>query len=406
MIIVDDISSGYGGEEDIIHDISFSSGEGEFVGIIGPNGSGKSTLLKSIAGILNLSKGIVNINDLNISKVSPKEMAKTLGVVPQETAVSFDYSVFDIVMMGRHAYIGRFSQESATDTEIVNQAIDKCNIRHLAERSVKEISGGERQRVIIARALAQQPKVLLLDEATSHLDINHQMEILNLIKGLSGVTKIGVFHDLNLASQYCDRLILLNKGKICLSGLPNEVITQKNLSEFYDINAVVAVNPITKKPRIVSLIESGEKSAKKLKIHIISGGGSGCEIMYALYECGHELTAGILSIDDSDYSAARSVGIEVLSVMPFSPPDGAILAKLSEVISQSDAVIVAGMCVGDSNIVNIEALSMNNNIPVYLFGEFSDFTSEKKLPDTLGAIANGIYYSGDISGLCAKISCK
>jgi iron complex transport system ATP-binding protein len=404
MIIVDDISSGYGGEEDILHDISFSLGEGEFLGIIGPNGSGKSTLLKSIAGILNLSKGIVKIDDLDVSKVSPKEMAKTLGVVPQETAISFDYSVFDIVMMGRHAYIGRFSRESANDVEIVNQAIDKCNLRHLAERSVNEISGGERQRVIIARALAQQPKVLLLDEATSHLDINHQMEILNLIKDLSGVTKIGVFHDLNLASQYCDRLILLNHGKVCSSGPPNKVITQKNLSEFYGINAVVAVNPITKKPKIVSLIESGDKSVEKLKIHIISGGGSGCEIMYALYECGHELTAGILSIDDSDYSAAKSVGIEVLSVMPFSSPDDAMLAKLSEVISQSDAVIVAGMCVGDSNIVNIEALAKNNNIPVYLFGEFSDFTSEKKLPDTLDAIANRIYYSGDISGLCAKIS--
>ena len=404
MIIVDDISSGYGGEEDIIHDISFSSGKGEFIGIIGPNGSGKSTLLKSIAGILNLSKGIVNINDLDISKFSPKEMAKTLGVVPQETAISFDYSVFDIVMMGRHAYIGRFSQESATDTEIVNQAIDKCNLRHFAERSVKEISGGERQRVIIARALAQQPKVLLLDEATSHLDINHQMEILNLIKDLSGVTKIGVFHDLNLASHYCDRLILLNNGKICSSGFPNEVITQKNLSEFYGINAVVAVNPITKKPRIVSLIESGNKPVEKLKIHIISGGGSGCEIMYALYECGHALTAGILSIDDSDYSAAKSIGIEVLSVMPFSPPDDAMLDKLSEFISQYDAVVVAGMCVGDGNLVNIAVLTKNRNIPVYLFGEFSDFTSGQNLPDKLKAINNKVHYSGDISGLCAKIS--
>jgi len=403
MIIVDEISSGYGGG-DIIRGISFSPGDGEFVGIIGPNGSGKSTLLKSIAGILNLSKGIVKIEDLDVSKISPKEIAKTLGVVPQETAISFDYSVFDIVMMGRHAYIGRFSHESVTDVEIVNQAIDKCNLRHLAERSVNEISGGERQRVIIARALAQQPKVLLLDEATSHLDINHQMEILNLIKDLSGVTKIGVFHDLNLAAQYCDRLILLNGGEVCSSGLPNEVITQKNLSEFYGINAVVSVNPVTKKPRIVSLIESGGKTGQKLKIHIISGGGSGCEIMYALYECGHELTAGILSIDDSDYSAAKSVGIEVLSVMPFSSPDGAMLAKLSEVISQSDAVVIAGMCVGDGNIVNIEVLSKNHDIPVYVIGDFSDFTSDGKLTDSLLKIKKRINYESDLSGLSSKIS--
>ncbi|UUX92710.1 ABC transporter ATP-binding protein [Methanoplanus endosymbiosus] len=403
MIIVDDISSGYGGD-DIIRDISFSPGDGEFVGIIGPNGSGKSTLLKSIAGILNLSCGIVKIDELDVSKVSPKDMAKTLGVVPQETAISFDYSVFDIVMMGRHAYIGRFSQESAEDIDIVNHAIDTCNLRHLAERSVNEISGGERQRVIIARALAQQPKVLLLDEATSHLDINHQMEILNLIKDLSGVTKIGVFHDLNLASQYCDRLILLNNGKVCSSGLPNEVITQKNLSEFYGINAVVAVNPITKKPKIVSLIESGDKSAEKLNIHIISGGGSGCEIMYALYECGHILTAGILSIDDSDYYAAKSLGIDVLSVMPFSPPDNAMLCKLSEIISEADAVVIAGMCVGDGNIVNIDVLTENQDIPVYVVGEFSDFTSGGKLNDTLSKIKKRIHYAGDLSGLSSEIS--
>lgn len=399
MISVEDLSSGYD-EEDVIHNIDLFLEDGEFLGVIGPNGSGKSTLLKTIAGNLKISSGIVTVDDLDVSKVSPKDLARVIGVVPQETAISFDYSVFDIVIMGRYAYIGRFSHESAEDVEIVKTAMEKCNLTHLAERSVNEISGGERQRVVIARALAQQPRMLLLDEATSHLDINHQMEILNLIRDLPGVTKIGVFHDLNLASQYCDKLVLLNDGKICSSGLPHEVITQKNLSEYYGINAVISVNPITRKPRIISVMEAGEKAEKELRIHIISGGGSGAEIMYALHEYGHRITAGILSVEDSDYSAANCLGIDVISVMPFSSPEKAEKDRLSEMISGSDVVVVAGMDVGDGNIVNLEALLPYRDIPVYTVGEFSDFTTGGRLDRTLAGIENRIEFEGDIRDLC------
>lgn len=378
MIDVSDLSAGYGAEA-IIEHISLHAEKNLSIGIIGPNGSGKTTLLKAISNILEPYSGTVQIDGTDVTSISARDLARIMGVVPQETNISFDYTVSDIVLMGRHAYIGRFSSESPEDLRIANAAMETCNIAQYADRSINEISGGERQRVIIARAIAQEPKILLLDEATSHLDINHQIEILNLIHHLDGVVRIGVYHDLNLAAQYCDHLILLNNGMICASGSPAEVITPKNLKEHYSINAVVTINPITKKPRITSFFESPVHYCSPKKIHVISGGGSGAELMHALHSCGHFLSAGILATNDSDYAAAVSLDIPTISIPAFTPISREKTEELTRAVQEADCIVLVGMPCGNNNRVNITVLSEVVGTPIYVLGECFDVTTGHSL---------------------------
>jgi len=167
---------------DALKNISFEAEEGEILGIIGPNGSGKTTLLKCINRVLKPKEGVVMLDDMDLSVLNQREIAQKIGVVPQQSFSQFPFTVFDIVLMGRYPYITRFGGEKKEDFDMVEECLNLCGISHLAERLIIEISGGEYQRVIIARALAQNPKVLLLDEPTLHLDINHQIELLELLK--------------------------------------------------------------------------------------------------------------------------------------------------------------------------------------------------------------------------------
>ncbi|MBW2599658.1 MAG: ABC transporter ATP-binding protein, partial [Deltaproteobacteria bacterium] len=221
----------------ILKNLSFETCEGEFLGIIGPNGSGKTTLLKIIDGILMSKKGSVLINEINIGKIKRYDIAKIIAVVPQDSPVIFPFTVQEIVLMGRAPHLGRLRFEGQTDFEIVREAMEMVDILPFAARSINELSGGERQRVLIARALTQQPQIILLDESTAFLDIKHQIAFFDLIKSLSkeeSLTVIAVTHDINLASLFCDRIMLLNEGVIHCIGTPEEVITESNIKEVYE----------------------------------------------------------------------------------------------------------------------------------------------------------------------------
>ncbi len=224
----------------ILDKISFEAGEGEFIGLIGPNGSGKTTLLRIINKILEPKAGTVYLDCRKLSEMDWKEIARELACVPQETRLDFNFKVFDIVMMGRYPHLGRFSLEGEEDEEKVRYWMMLTNTLHLADRSIKEISGGERQRVLIARALAQEPKILLLDEPTANLDICYQMEIMNMLKRLVreiGLTIICAIHDLTLAARYSDRIILLKDGRIVKMGRPWEVLTEENIRKVFNVEA-------------------------------------------------------------------------------------------------------------------------------------------------------------------------
>jgi iron complex transport system ATP-binding protein len=240
----------------VLKDINFKIKDGEFVSIIGPNGSGKSTLLKLINNIYRPKSGNILIYGKNINKYKAKDLAKKVALVPQNININYEFSVEDIVLMGRYPYIGRFGKEGDEDYEIINESLKLTNTYSLKKRNINEISGGERQRVIIAKALAQKPSLILLDEPTSHLDINYQIEILTLLRKLNknkGSTIILVIHDINLASRYSDNLILLNKGKVLGIGKPNEVINKYNIEKAYNLKVAIEKNRITDSIQITPL---------------------------------------------------------------------------------------------------------------------------------------------------------
>lgn len=251
---VNNLSFNYAGVP-ILNDVEFNVGLGELVAIVGPNGSGKSTLLKCINRILKPKQNSVLINGVDSGRLSVKELSMMMGYVPQTSVSAFPFTVFDVVMMGRKPYIHWSIGER--DSEIVALMLDFLGIGHLALRHFSELSGGEQQKVIIARALAQQPEILLLDEPTSSLDIRHQLEILCILRGLAqsgGRSVVVTLHDLNLASRFSDRIILLKKGCVFAIGSPKEVITSQNIKTVYGICADVSAS-VMGRPVVTPLVD-------------------------------------------------------------------------------------------------------------------------------------------------------
>ncbi len=243
-------------EDWVLQDVSFQVGKGEFIGVIGPNGSGKTTLLKVLYRLLSPQRGEVFFERVPLKKMSQRDIAKKIAVVAQETYPAFPFRVIEIVLMGRSPYLGHLMFEREKDLEIAKKAMEWTEILPISERPLDELSGGERKRVFIARALAQEPEVILLDEPTTNLDIHHQIEFLDLILALNrekGLTILMASHDLNLASEFCDRLILLQKGGIFKMGPSQEVITRENIERVYGCGVWVDQNPVSGMPRITLL---------------------------------------------------------------------------------------------------------------------------------------------------------
>ncbi len=259
LLKINNLSGGYH-KETIIKDISSEIKKGDFIGIIGPNGSGKTTLLRLISKVLPPQKGNITFEGKDIASMDLKEFAQSVAFVAQDTIVNFSFSVLEIVLMGRIPHLKRLQLETKEDYLIAERSMTMTDTSDLKEKRIDELSSGERQRVIIARALAQEPLLLFLDEPTSHLDIGHQIQILDLLKRLNrqnNLTIVMVLHDLNLASEYCNRLVLLNEGRIFKEGAPLEVLTYQNIEAVYKTVVVVNNNPITYKPYV--LLVSGEK---------------------------------------------------------------------------------------------------------------------------------------------------
>lgn len=238
-----------------LENVTIKVERGEIVSLVGPNGSGKTTLLKCINKILKPKKGTILVQGVDVRKKSFKELAKFIGYIPQSTPASFPLSVFDVVLLGRKPYVNW--GVSDRDKEIVSEMLDAMGLKDLALRMIDELSGGEKQKVILARALAQEPEVLLLDEPTSNLDLRHQLEILNLVSGMvkeKGLSAIMAIHDLNLASRFSDKVVMLKEGKIYAAGEVELVLTQENIKETYRVE--VMINNDSGRPHIIALSPS------------------------------------------------------------------------------------------------------------------------------------------------------
>ncbi len=238
-----------------VRDVSLRVKKGQFVGIIGPNGSGKSTVLKNVYRALKPQKGSIRLDGEELSRMSYRDSAVKMAVVGQENDIPFDFSVEEIVAMGRAPHKHLFELDGEEDRKLVQQAMEHMGLAELAKRSYLYLSGGEKQRTIIARALAQQCDFLILDEPTNHLDIRCQLQIFDFVRGLD-VTVLSAIHDLNLAALYCDYLFVLKEGRMVLEGTPDEVLTEENIREIYGVESVVEQHPLTDKRNITFLPKS------------------------------------------------------------------------------------------------------------------------------------------------------
>jgi len=230
----------------VLQDVDLRLVPGRVTGVIGPNGAGKSTLVRLLSRLLRPAAGQVRLNGRDLSRWRPAELARVLAVVPQAPELPPVFTAWEVVLMGRTPHLGWLGQESERDRAIARQAMEDVGIWHLAERLIGQLSGGERQRVVIARTLAQEPQVLLLDEPTSHLDINHQIETLSLICRLvreRRLAALAIFHDLNLAAQYCDELVLLQQGRVVARGSPDQVLTPSLIRQVYGVEVTVMPHP-------------------------------------------------------------------------------------------------------------------------------------------------------------------
>jgi iron complex transport system ATP-binding protein len=226
------------GQRRIVDNILLDVQPREFVGLLGPNGSGKSSLLRTIYRVLRPDAGLITLDDVDVWQLDAGQAAQRTAVVAQERSGEFDFTAHEIVMMGRNPHKGLFDRNTQVDYAIAETALRQVDMLSFAQHSFWTLSGGEKQRVLVARALAQQARVLVLDEPTSHLDIRYQLEILTLVKNLP-VTKLAALHDLNLAAQYCDRIFLLHEGRVVASGSPEEVLRPARIRQVYQVDAHV-----------------------------------------------------------------------------------------------------------------------------------------------------------------------
>lgn len=243
------------GERPVLEDVSLRLDPGEVVGLLGPNGSGKSTLVRVLSGVLAGYRGSLRLDGRELATFDRREIARRVAVVPQEPSFSLPFTVEEIVLMGRHAHQGAFAFDSAADQEVARRALEACGAAPLAGRFIHELSSGERQRVVFARALAQEPRVLLLDEPASFLDIRYQIELYGRVRALArqGLTVLTVLHDLNMAALYCDRVVLLRGGRVAAAGALAEVFTREHLSRVFETDLLVERNPATGRLLVIPL---------------------------------------------------------------------------------------------------------------------------------------------------------
>lgn len=356
---------------------------GTFLGVVGPNGSGKTTLLRGLTGALRPSAGQVLLQGLSLAEYSVAEIARQIAVVPQQFNLDFSFTVEETVAMGRYVHSTPFrwslpyhkrsrreERLSATaaagpqdsvnpmaTTDPVEAALEATGLSSLADRLITQLSGGERQRAVLAQALAQETPILLLDEPLNNLDLNHQLEVMQLLARLhaEGRTIIVVLHDLNMAAQYCEELLLLHEGREFAHGAPVDVLDPATVLEVFKVRVVV--HRQGRRPYLTPLwsrtpVET--PATEQPQIHVMAGGGAASEIIEELVLHGYTPTVGIVSVFDTDYLTAERYGLRVVSAPPFEPYPPETIAELEEMVDKAESIVVAPVFFGQGNLTLLE----------------------------------------------------
>jgi iron complex transport system ATP-binding protein len=354
------VTCGYGASL-VLKNATLEINNRDFVGIVGPNGSGKSTLVRTISRVLQPLMGKVLLEEDDIYHFPGAYLAKKMAVVTQEPGLDFPFTVRDVIMMGRLPHIKRFAREGVKDLEAVARAMQFTDTVKLADRQVNELSGGEKQRVLLARALAQEPKILVLDEPTSYLDLNYQIEIMELLVRLRrdyGLTIVMVMHDLNLASRYCDYLIVVKAGYIHAIGTPQQVINAPMIKEVYGCEVRVEYPDSSEHPYIVFQAEELKviREGGERWIHVVGGGGAGTGLFKQLLRAGWKVSTGVVNVGDGDWHEACRLGLSMVEAPPFSEIGADEVSRNKGLMQKAEYIIMTGIPFGTGNLGNLECL--------------------------------------------------
>lgn len=339
----------------VLDKLTFGVRRGELVGVIGPNGAGKSTLLYLLAGLIVPESGKIVLGEKDTRFLSRRMWSQKVAMVFQEIPQNLELTSQEVIAMGRFPHIGRWQREGDVDEEKVSWAMETTSTAVFSDRLFSELSGGEKQRVMIARALAQEPELLLLDEPTSHLDVLHQLEIMDILLDLraAGVAIVSVFHDLNLVSQFCDKALLLKEGRMLSFGGVEEVMKAEEVEKLFGVEFLEATHPFSLRPFFMPLRRIKNETHRG-KIHLICGGGSGSPLMRELLEAGFSLSLGVVNQLDSDEELARKLGIPVVQEKPFSPFSPSTMEEAYRLAQKADFIVIAPTYWGRGNLPNLD----------------------------------------------------
>jgi iron complex transport system ATP-binding protein len=320
----------------VLDGVDLAVERGEFVGLVGPNGAGKTTLLRTVNGVLTPDTGTVTLSDDPVASLGPKAVGRRVATVPQDSHLGFAFTAEQVVEMGRTPHRSRLDWSDGSDA--VEAALDRTDTATLRDRPVDELSGGERKRVLLARALAQETPALVLDEPTANLDINHQVRVLETVSEFvsAGRAAVAAIHDLDLAARYCDRLCLLSGGRVRAAGRPESVLRDPALTAAFDVRTAVTRDAATGAPTVTALDDPPRRDTR---VHVVGGGPATARILGVLHRAGHEVTLGPVPEGDAAAAVADTLGLDHVAAPAFSRPDGSDRAAARRLLDGADAAV-------------------------------------------------------------------
>ncbi len=362
------------GGRTVLHELDLTARRGELLALTGPNGSGKTTLLRSALGLVTPTRGEVRLLGEATRSLAIRERARRVAWMPQEEAAFENVPLFDYVLFGRYAHLPPFSGEGPADRAAAEAALREVGLWEQRDRGILEVSGGERQRVLLARAVAQDTPILLLDEPTAHLDIGHQLDLLERVRRFCRERDrcaIAALHDLNLAARYADRVAVLSRGRLVADGPPGEVLSEALLREVWGVVAELRRDPVSGLPYLLPRLPDRSAGAPAPRrtppIHVVGGGGAAAPVLRAHVEDGQRVTTGALPLFDTDLEVAEELGLPSASEVPFAPLGPQARQEHRALLDEAGTIVVAPFAVGPSNLANLEdLLGRAATIPVYL----------------------------------------
>lgn len=341
---------GYG-KKVVVDGVEISGLRGQVVCLLGPNGAGKTTILRTLSGLLEPMGGVVYVNNRKLANKKKKDLAKELSVVLTQKASCGLMTVFEVAAMGRYPYTNHFGRLSEKDVNMTYEALKTVNAEYLAERYFEELSDGEKQKVLVARALVQEPEIMVLDEPTTHLDIRHRLELVDILKKLSkekNITVILSLHEVDIALKSCDKVVLIKDNRIIGYGVPEEVVNENIIKELYSIKDANFNNLLGS----IEISNSAEPS-----VFVIGGSGYGIPVYRLLAKYGIGVTTGVIHENDVDYEIARTMGVVIQSEAAFEEINDESIVNAKKMIDKVDTVIDSGCPIGKVNRKNMELLT-------------------------------------------------